>query len=221
MRVSIVSDVLCPWCRIGKANLMSAADQWEQQTGETVEVQMLPYQLDPVRPGESREKVSAHEALVRKGMPEAQVKSMFERVTQTGAQQGLRFDYDRVQGGVDTLPAHELMELVPSAKGLPVMDALMSAYFEEGKDVGDADVLLEIAQNAGLTDDEISAIEPDLRSRKMEPKVRGMIAQLQQAGMQGVPFFIINDALAVSGAQPVEVFLQAFQQAKDGAPADA
>jgi predicted DsbA family dithiol-disulfide isomerase len=126
-----------------------------------------------------------------------------------------------VKVAVDTVPAHELMELAPVDKRLTLMDELMTAYFEEGRDVGEPDVLLEIAKRAGLTNEEIAAIEPDLRSRKLEPEVRGMILQMQQAGVQGVPFFIIEDALAVSGAQPVEVFLQAFQQVKDAVPAGA
>lgn len=219
MRVSIISDVVCPWCRIGKANLMRAADQWTQQTGEAVEVAMLPFLLDPVEPGvkeDFRERFTK-----RKGMPVEQMQGMFDRVTQVGAQQGIHFDFDKVKVAVDTVPAHELMELAPDEKRLALMDTLMTAYFEEGKDVGEPDVLLAVAKDAGLTDEEIAAIEPDLRSRKLEPQVRGMIQQAQQAGVQGVPFFIIDDALAVSGAQPVEVFLQAFQQAKEAKAASA
>lgn len=219
MRVTVISDVVCPWCRIGKANLMQAAEQWTQQTGEAVEVTMLPFLLDPVEPGvkeDFRERFTK-----RKGMPADQMKGMFDRVTQVGAQQGIHFDFDKVSVAVDTVPAHELMELAPVDKRLALMDALMTGYFEQGKDVGEPDVLLAIAKEAGLTDEELKAIEPDLRSRKLEPQVRGMILQAQQAGVQGVPFFIINDALAVSGAQPVNVFLQAFQQATDTAAVKA
>lgn len=215
MRVSVVSDVICPWCRIGKANLTTAAEQWTKSTGEPIEVQFLPYLLDPVQPGEQGEKVSAHDALVKKGMSEEQVTAMFDRVTQAGAQQGLRFDYDKVVGRVDTIPAHELMELTPLEKRNALMDSMMTAYFEHGQDIGEPDVLLTIAKGAGLTDDEIAAIEPDLRNRTLEPQVRGMIQQVQRAGVQGVPFFVIDDVLAVSGAQPPDVFVQAFQQAKE------
>ena len=218
MRVSIISDVVCPWCRIGKANLMAAAEQWTAKTGEVVEVSMLPFLLDPVEPGVKenfRERFTK-----RKGVPADQMKGMFDRVAQVGAQQGLHFDFDKVSVAVDTVPAHELMELTPDEMRLPLMDALMTAYFEQGQDVGEPDVLLKIAKHAGLTDEQIREIEPDLRSRKMEPEVRGMILQAQQAGVQGVPFFIIDDTLAVSGAQPVEVFLQAFQQVKDARRAE-
>lgn len=213
MRVSIISDVVCPWCRIGKANLMTAAEQWTRDTGEPVEVQMLPYLLDPVEPGakeDFRERFTK-----RKGMPAEQMQAMFDRVTQVGAQQGIRFDFDKVKVAVDTVPAHELMELSPPEKRLRLMDAMMTAYFEHGEDVGEPDVLLKIAKDAGLTDEEMTAIEPDLRDRKLEQQVRYMIAQAQQAGVQGVPFFIIDDVLAMSGAQPVEVMLDAFRQAKD------
>ncbi len=216
MRVAIVSDVVCPWCRIGKSNLMQAAEQWTQETGEPVEVALLPFLLDPVEAGvkeDFRERFTK-----RKGIPQAQMEAMFERVTQAGAQQGLRFDFDKVKVAVDTVPAHELMELAPADKRMDLMDALMSAYFEEGRDIGEVDVLLSIAKDAGLTDEKLKEIEPALRSRKMEGLVRSKIAQMQQAGVQGVPLFIINDALAVSGAQPVEVLLKAFEQAKHAQP---
>lgn len=213
MRVSIVSDVVCPWCRIGKKNLVDAAEQWTEQTGDQVQIAYLPFLLDPVEPGvkeDFRERFTT-----RKGMPAEQMEAMFERVAETGAKQGLTFNFDKVTIAVDTVPAHELMELTPPEKREVLMDALMTAYFEEGKDVGDVDVLLRIARDAGFSDEEIATIEPDLRSRKMQPQVMGMISQAQQAGVSGVPFFILNDRLAVSGAQPVEVFLSAFQQAKE------
>lgn len=212
MRVSVVSDVVCPWCRIGKANLDSAAEQWTRETGEEVQVMFLPFLLDPVEPGVKenfRERFTE-----RKGMPQAQMDQMFDRVTQVGAQQGLTFNFDKIEVAVDTVPAHELMELTPPAKREALMAAMMTAYFEEGKDVGEPDVLLAIAKDAGITDEEIGVIEPALRTRQLESHVREMISQAQQAGVQGVPFFIIDDAVGLSGAQPVEVFLQAFQQAK-------
>lgn len=212
MRVSVVSDVVCPWCRIGKANLDSAAEQWTRETGEEVQVMFLPFLLDPVEPGVKenfRERFTE-----RKGMPQAQMDQMFERVTQVGAQQDLTFNFDKIEVAVDTVPAHELMELTPPAKREALMAAMMTAYFEEGKDVGEPDVLLAIAKDAGITDEEIGVIEPALRTRQLESHVREMISQAQQAGVQGVPFFIIDDAVGLSGAQPVEVFLQAFQQAK-------
>ena len=157
----------------------------------------------------------------RKGIPAAQMEAMFHRVTQVGAQQGLHFAFDKVTVAVDTVPAHELMELTVPEKREALMDALMTAYFEEGQDVGEIEVLLAVARTAGLTEAEIAAIGPDLRSRKLEPQVRGMIAQVQQAGVSGVPFFIIEDRLAVSGAQPVATFLGAFRQAKELATAPA
>lgn len=212
MRVSVVSDVVCPWCRIGKANLDSAAEQWTRETGEEVQVMFLPFLLDPVEPGVKenfRERFTK-----RKGMPQAQMDQMFERVTQVGAQQDLTFNFDKIEVAVDTVPAHELMELTPPAKREALMAEMMTAYFEEGKDVGEPDVLLAIAKDAGITDEEIGVIEPALRTRQLESHVREMISQAQQAGVQGVPFFIIDDAVGLSGAQPVEVFLQAFQQAK-------
>jgi len=213
MRVAIISDVVCPWCRIGKHNLVEAARQWNERTGEAVEIGFMPFLLDPVEPGTKenfRERFTK-----RKGIPAAQMEAMFDRVTKVGAQAGIHFDFDKVTVAVDTVPAHELMDLTPPEKREALMDALMTAYFEQGKDVGEVDVLLDIARDAGWTDEEIAAVEPDLRSRKLRPQVLGMIQQVQQAGVSGVPFFIVDDRLAVSGAQPVETFLRAFEQAKE------
>jgi predicted DsbA family dithiol-disulfide isomerase len=145
MRVAIVSDVVCPWCRIGKANLMQAAEQWTRETGDPVGVALLPFLLNPVEPGvkeDFRERFTK-----RKGIPQAQMEAMFDRVTQVGAQQGLRFNFDRVKVAVDTVPAHELMELTSPEKQFGLMDAMMTAYFEEGRDIGDFDVLLSIAKS--------------------------------------------------------------------------
>ena len=216
MRVAIISDVVCPWCRIGKHNLVEAATRWTEETGEPVEIGYVPFLLDPIEPGVKegfRERFTK-----RKGIAPEQMEAMFDRVTKVGAQQGLHFDFEQVRVAVDTVPAHELMELTPLEKREQLMDALMTAYFEQGKDVGDVDVLLAVAREAGLADDELAGIEPALRQRSLEPQVRGMIAQVQQAGVTGVPFFIIDDRLAVSGAQPVEVFLDAFAQAREAAP---
>jgi predicted DsbA family dithiol-disulfide isomerase len=213
MQVQIVSDVVCPWCRIGKHNLQKAAEQWTAETGEAVEVTFLPFLLDPIRPDELGEGFRDR-FTKRKGMPAEAMDNMFAQVTGVGKGYGLHFDFGKVEKAVDTVPAHELMELVPEGKREALMDALMERYFEHGADVGDVDVLLEIARSVGISQEELNAIEPSLRNRRLEPQVRGMIQQVQQAGVSGVPFFILNNRLAVQGGQPPEVFLDALRQAK-------
>lgn len=217
MDVQIVSDVVCPWCRIGKHNLRQAADQYTAETGEAVNITFLPFLLDPIRPEELGEPFRDR-FTKRKGLDASQMEGMFDQVTQTGKRYGLHYDFDKVEVAVDTVPAHELMELVPEDRREALMDAMMTEYFERGTNIGEIDELLRIARESGIPQEEVNAIEPVLRGRRLEPQVRGMIQQIQQAGVQGVPFFILNGRLAVQGGQPPEVFLDALKQAKD-APA--
>jgi predicted DsbA family dithiol-disulfide isomerase len=213
MDVQIVSDVVCPWCRIGKVNLRKAADQYTAETGEEVSITFLPYLLDPIRPEEQGEGFRER-FIKRKGIDETQMQEMFDRVTEAGKHYGLTYNYDKIETAVDTVPAHEFMELVPADKRETLMDAIMTRYFEHGSDVGNVDMLLRIGREVGIPMEELNAIEPALRNRRMEPAVRGMIQQVKQAGVQGVPFFILNGRLAVQGGQAPEVFLDALKQAK-------
>lgn len=213
MDVQIISDVVCPWCRIGKVNLRKAAAQWTEETGEAVNITFLPFLLDPIRPEELGEGFRERFAK-RKGVPGEQMEAMFRQVTDAGKAYGINFDFSKVEKAVDTVPAHEFTELAPEGKREALMDTMMEWYFEHGADVGDIDVLLQIGREAGISQEELNAIEPVLRSRRLEPQVRAMIQQVQQAGVQGVPFFILNGRLAVQGGQPPEVFLDALRQAK-------
>lgn len=211
MQVQVVSDVVCPWCRIGKKNLQSAAEEFTKLTGEPIEMSFLPYLLDPIRPEEEGE--SFRDRFVkRKGMPEEQMDEMFKRVTEVGKQYGLDYHFENVKVAVNTVPAHELMELAPEGKRIELMDELMREYFELGTNVGDIDELIRISKHV-LGDDVTSELEAPLRSRAMEPVVMGMIQQVQQAGVRGVPYTIIDNKYAVNGGQPPQVFLGALQQA--------
>ena len=211
MQVQVVSDVVCPWCRIGKKNLQVAAEEFTKQTGEPIEMSFLPYLLDPIRPEEEGE--SFRDRFVqRKGMAPEQMDEMFKRVTEVGKQYGLDYHFENVKVAVNTVPSHELMELAPAEKRIELMDELMREYFEVGTNVGDMDELVRISKNV-LGDAATTELEPALRSRAMEPVVMGMIQQVQQAGVRGVPYTIIDNKYAVNGGQPPQVFLGALQQA--------
>jgi predicted DsbA family dithiol-disulfide isomerase len=211
MQVQIVSDVVCPWCRIGKKNLQTAAEQFTQQTGEPIELSFLPYLLDPIRPEEEGE--SFRDRFVnRKGISEEQMQQMFARVTEVGKQFGLDYQFENIEVAVNTMPAHELMELAPADKRVELMDALMTEYFERGTNIGEPDELLRIA--GGVLGKEVtSELETPLRVQAMEPVVTAMIQQVQQAGIRGVPYTIIDGKYAVNGGQPPQVFLGALMQA--------
>lgn len=211
MRIQLIEDTVCPWCRIGSHNLVLAIEEWKKDHDEEVVIEYLPYLLDPVEPGSKENFRERFEK--RKGIPAAQVDQMFQRVTDVGKQAGIHFDFGKVEIAVDTVPGHELIALVPEAKKADVIEAIMKAYFEDGKDIGEDEVLLQAARDAGVTPEEIAAFEPIFRSHVTREAVLGVIADVQRAGITGVPFFIIDGKLAVSGAQPPLTFLGAFEQA--------
>lgn len=221
MQVQIVSDVVCPWCRIGKKNLATAAEEFTKQTGEPVEMIFLPYLLDPIQPDEEGE--SFRDRFVkRKGLAPEQMDEMFARVTEVGKQFGLDYHFENVKVAVNTVPSHELMELAPAEKRVPLMDELMKAYFEDGKNIGDIDTLLQIATPI-LGEATVAEIEPAMRARSANAVVMQMVQQVQQAGVRSVPYTLIDSKLAVSGGQPPQVFLGALMQAweaKKAAPAE-
>lgn len=211
MHVQIVSDVVCPWCRIGKKNLQVAAEEFSRQTGEPVELVFLPYLLDPIRPEEEGE--DFRERFVkRKGLPVEQMDEMFARVTEVGKQFGLDYHFENVKVAVNTVPAHELMELAAEDKRVELMDVLMSEYFERGTNIGDLDELLRIATSV-LGADAVVELEPMLRAQALRPIVMQTIRQVQEAGIRGVPYTIIDSKYAVNGGQPPQVFLGALMQA--------
>lgn len=213
MNIQIVSDVVCPWCRIGKKNLRTAIERYSSETGEAVTITFLPFLLDPIQPDEEGE--SFRDRFVkRKGLSEEMMEQMFQRVTEVGAGFGLAFNFDAVSVAVNTVPAHELMMLTPEIKREAMMDALMTAYFEQGKNVGDVDVLLGIAKEV-LGEAETNAIEQPLRNHRERDAVLASIQLVQQSGVSSVPFTIVDGKFAVSGGQPPQVFYETLMKAHE------
>lgn len=211
MLVQVVSDVVCPWCRIGKKNLVTAAEQFTKETGEEIELSFLPFLLDPIRPDEEGE--SFRDRFInRKGLAPEQMDEMFNRVSEVGKQFGLDFHFENVKTAVNTVPAHELMELTPSEKREALMDELMKQYFENGANIGDIDTLLKIAEPV-IGKETLEEITPAMRARAAQPMVMQMIQQVQEAGVSSVPYTIIDSKYAVSGGQPPQVFHGALMQA--------
>lgn len=211
MQVQIVSDVVCPWCRIGKKNLATAAEEFTKQTGEPIELVFVPYLLDPIQPDEEGESFRDR-FIKRKGLAPEQMDEMFARVTEVGKQFGLDYHFDKVKVAVNTVPSHELMELAPADKRVPLMDELMKAYFENGENIGDINTLLTIATPI-LGEATMAEIEPAMRARSANASVMQNIQQVQEAGVRSVPYTLIDSKLAVSGGQPPQVFLGALNQA--------
>lgn len=212
MKIQVVQDIICPWCYIGHHNLSQAAKEWSTESGQSVEFEWLPYQLDPLEPGAPQE--DFRERFVkRKGMQPEQIDGMFDRVTEVGKSLGITFRFDKVTVAVDTLPGHVAIAATPAAKQDALVQSFHKAYFEEGRDVGQISEIVAIAERAGLTPEEVTNVQTAIADPDSLASIRALIGQVQSAGISGVPYFIVDNKVGLSGGQPVEVFKQAFAQA--------
>ena len=208
LTVEIWSDIACPWCYIGKRRFAAALEQFDRK--DEVEVIWRSFELDPSAE-HSHEHTGMTEAQLlseRKGMPEAQVRQMFAQVTEVAAGEGLRYDFDTVVPA-NTFDAHRLVHIAGD-RGAELVERLMSAHFEHGRVVDDTDELVAIAVEAGLDADTVRSA---LESGEGSEAVRSDEAEAHALGVNGVPFFVADRRLGVSGAQPVEVFTQFLTQA--------
>lgn len=210
--VTIIADFACPWCRIGNANLDAALAQW---TGAPVEVTYLPFFLDPTLPAEGKH-FREHMSAKFQGVP---LDGMFDRVSQMGAQAGLEFRWDLVGKSPNTTLAHQLIYIAPDQSKGPLATALYDAYFQQGKDITDLETLVGIAGQHGLDRD---SVRQRLAAGEGAAEVHSIARQVSQQGVTGVPFFIFDGKLALNGAQPAGVILEAMRQASEPAlsPAD-
>ena len=201
--IVVVSDVVCPWCLIGVTRLdqMLAA-----RSDVRANVKFHPFLLDPTTPDEGED---LRERLERKyRIPAAQ---MFARVEAAAKDSGIPLDFEKVRRSVSTIRAHTLIRLgEASGQSGALKRALLRAYFLEGRDVGAIDTLVEIALAHGLD-------EATVRERLADPAelaaTRSIAREASEQGVTGVPFFVFDDKLAVSGAQSVEVLGQALDRA--------
>lgn len=205
LSIAIVSDVVCPWCLIGTSRLEKALEAFPDLD---VDVTYLPFLLDPTTPPEGAD---LRDRLKKKygGDPDA----MFGRVEAAARETGLALDFAKVRRSVNTVKAHTLLRHA-RAKGTQraLAKALFGAYFLEGRDVGSEGVLLELATAHGFAQAEAEALLHDgAELAATREEAAGMAAQ----GIDGVPFFILGDRLAIPGAQPVEVFRGALERARN------
>jgi predicted DsbA family dithiol-disulfide isomerase len=205
LTIDIVSDVVCPWCYIGKRNLEAALATLP--TSE-VEIRWRPYQLDPTIPPEG---IARRAYLERKFG--ARVDEIYTRVAAAGRDAGLDFAFDRIERSPNTLDAHRLIRWAQSAgKQNEVVERLFRSFFIDGRDIGEHAILIETAGEAGM--------DPDLVARLLEGEadkesVREEIATAQRLGVTGVPFFIFAGRFGLPGAQPAEVLAGAIKKAAE------
>jgi predicted DsbA family dithiol-disulfide isomerase len=205
MIIDIVSDVICPWCFIGKRRLESALASW---TGETAQISWRPFQLNPDMPRAGLER----EAYLRAKFGDAGGGGRFVQVAAVGAEVGIDFAFDRIRRTPNTLQAHRLIRWSADLDAQDAMvEALFRAYFLAGEDIGDDATLIRIAHGAGFDADTVAAY---LATDQDAEQVRGEDAFMRQIGISGVPCFIVDRKFALSGAQPTEAFHEVFEAAR-------
>ena len=200
MHVDVFHDTACPWCRIGKRYLDEALARW---AGPTPTVRWRPFLLAPDIPPAGlpfRDYMG-----VRKGGTEG-LDPLFALVTRAGAAAGLTFRFDQVEVAPNTLLSHVLIALAPAERQSAVVDGIERAYFEEGRNIGELAMLTDVAAAAGL---DPAAIADGLRSEA----ARAEADEARRFGIRGVPLFLVDGAVALSGAQPTAALLRAFDQA--------
>ena len=218
LSIDIVSDVVCPWCYIGKRKLEAALALPQAADLPPVQIRWLPFQLNPDLPEAG---MPRKQYLEEKFGGPARAAEVYARVHAAGAAVGLDLNFDAIKQQANTLAAHALIAFAQAdnsngadnAVGNTVKERLMQAYFVHGRFIGNIDVLTKIAIEAGLDGDAARTYVSDPTHRA---EVAQADAQARQMGIIGVPFFIFNQKVAVSGAQNPETLLAAMQQAVRG-----
>lgn len=217
--IQIWSDIACPWCFVGKRRLESALASFPQR--DQVNVSWRSYQLDPGLPEQSDLDEITYLSQM-KGLPRETVEQMVGQITQVASEEGLHFDYEHL-AVANSRRAHRMLQAAKRAdaadggsRTYALKEALLSAHFEKGGNIGDADELVELGVGAGL-DREVAYASLD--SDDLDAAVESDIRAAAELGIRGVPFFVIDGKYGISGAQPVELFQQALATAlKDQAP---
>lgn len=210
MRIEIWSDVVCPWCYVGKRRLEKALAGFEH--ADDVEIVYRSFELDPTAPRHGHELATG--VIARKyGRSEDEMRDMQQQLIELAAQDGLDFKlFDTVH--TNTVDAHRLLHLALETGGVALQrelkEALLAAYFTHARNVGDHDVLTEVAVATGLDEARVREV---LAGEEFTEAVEADVAQARAYGATGVPFFVVDRKYGVSGAQPAEVFGQLLDQA--------
>jgi predicted DsbA family dithiol-disulfide isomerase len=203
--LDLFADIACPWCWIGDTRLAAALDQRPELR---VERRWRPFLLQPDLP---KGGIPWREFIGPKFGGEARAAAMFAHVASVGAQDGLDFRFDRVAKANDTRDAHRLVLFARShGREFATAEALFAAYFRDGVDLEDHDALVRVAEGCGLPG---AHARTWLASHEGSAAVEASRAEAAQLGIRGVPFFVFNGEIGVSGAQPVDVLLAALDEA--------
>lgn len=207
MKIEIWSDVVCPFCYIGKRKLEKALEKFPHKN--QVEIEWKSFQLNPEQ--KTDPSISTLEHLAKsKGWSMSQTREITANVVNMAAAEGLEFDFEKAVVA-NTKNAHRLIHFAKkSGKGNEMKERLLKAYFTEGRNVDDSETLISLGQEVGLSESEIKAM---LESNQYEDAVNQDIYESRLIGVRGVPFFVLDRKFGISGAQPGEVFDQTLEKA--------
>ncbi len=210
LAIDIISDVVCPWCFVGKRRMEAALELYRERNPEAAEPKITwhPFQLNPDMPPEGVDR----DEYVRRKFGAERAGQVYGRITAVGMEVGIPFDFAKVTRQPNTLAAHSLIALaIDAGKQDAVVEAFFRAFFLEGRDLTSAETLAGIAVGAGLDEGDVKAF---LGSADARAHIEAEDKQAREIGVEGVPFFIFNRRLAVSGAQAPEVLLEAMLEAE-------
>ena len=203
--IDIVSDTVCPWCYVGMRHLEEAL---AELSNIQVQLRWRPFQLDPTIPPEGLDRKVYMD---RKFGDSGRLNDIHRRLEELGTARGITFNFNKISRSPNTIDSHRLIRwATDEGKGDILVGALFKAYFKDGHDIGDRDVLSGIASSVGL---DHTSISNRLSTDEDKIAVRNEIIEAQRMGVTGVPFFILAQKLAVSGAQPPEILCDAIRQA--------
>jgi predicted DsbA family dithiol-disulfide isomerase len=204
--VDVISDVICPWCYIGKKRLENAIAALDSQ--HDVQVRWLPFQLNPTMP---KEGISRKEYRIRKFGSWERSLELDAKLVAVGETEGIHFAFDRIERTPNTVDPHRLIWLADQ-QGCQdaIVESLFLAYFTEGRDISNRQTLIDVIAEAGL---ERHRAEAMLNSEEGMDAIKEAQELSRWHRVDGVPFFIINNEITLSGAQQPDVFLDAFREA--------
>ncbi len=206
MKITIWSDFVCPFCFIGQAHLDTALENFEHK--DDVEIEYKSYQLMP--DAEYRPGVSYYEFFANKfGVPADKAEVQLKQQAESAKASGITMNHD-IAKIANTFDSHRAFHYAKEqGKGTEFFKRFYAAHFTDGEVLSDADTIVRISEEIGLDGEAVRTV---VENKENTDKVQQDISQAQQLGVQGVPFFLVNDKYSISGAQPVELFQQALDQ---------
>jgi protein disulfide-isomerase len=208
MKIEIWSDVMCPFCYIGKRHLEKALSTFPGK--ENIEIVWKSFQLNPNLSETVDSSQNSYKYIANsKGITLEQSKAMHQNVVDMGKKANLDFNFDKALIS-NSLKAHRMLQMAKTKNlGDQTKEVLLKAYFMEGKNMSDEQTLIDLGTSVGLNENDIKA---SLTDPEFYNLVQRDIQESQQIGVQGVPFFVFDRKYAISGAQPVENFIQTIEQ---------